>query len=285
MTVPAAFCIRTLPAEGGDPALEVIATGETPDFLLVHGACCQARVWVPLMQALAAQGRTAAALSLRGHGGSGGRKLLQAYRIMDYVRDVRRVLAGWDRAPVLVGHSMGGLVAHLVAEEEEVAVPGLALLASSPVGGMHRDGLRMLLRQPRTFLRAMRERSLRSLYRDEAVTRWLLFSRAAPPELVHRFQEEAVEESWLAGSEMNTWLPAPQRIRCPVLVAGGAEDNMVCAASVQRTAAAHGVAPVFLPGRGHMVQAEGDPGELAALLLRFRAEACADPAGACATAS
>jgi pimeloyl-ACP methyl ester carboxylesterase len=81
---------------------------------------------------------------------------------------------------------------------------------------------------------------------------------------------EAVEESWLAGSEMNKWLPAPDRVRCPVLVVGGEADNMVCPASVQRTAAAYKVAPVMMPRLGHMLPVECEAGTLAELLMGFR---------------
>ena len=257
-----------LPRDGDDASIEVLSTGSAPAFLFLHGACCQARVWEPLMLALAARGVDSAALSYRGHGGSGSKGALQAFRIMDYTRDTDRVLDGMAAPPILVGHSMGGLVAQLVAEER--AVRGLALLASSPVGGMHRDGLRMLLRQPRAFLRAMRRQSFRALYEDERATRWLLFGPDAPDALVRRFMAEAVEESWLAGSEMNKWLPAPDRVRCPVLVVGGEDDNMVCPDSVRRTAAAYRVAPVMLPRRGHMLPIECDATALADLLMGFR---------------
>jgi len=272
-----------LPRMGEDAAIEVLSTGPAPAFLFLHGACCQARVWEALMLALAARGVDSAALSFRGHGGSGSRGALQAFRIMDYMRDTNRVLDAMAAPPILVGHSMGGLVAQLVAEER--ALPGLALLASSPVGGMHRDGLRMLLRQPRAFLRAMRRQSFRALYEDEGTTRWLLFGPDVPDTLVRRFMAEAVEESWLAGSEMNKWLPAPARVRCPVLVAGGEADNMVCPASLRRTAEAYGVAPVLLPRRGHMLPVECEATALAELLLAFRGRAEADGAAACATAS
>lgn len=271
-----------LPREGEDASIEVLATGPAPAFLFLHGACCEARLWEPLMLALAARGVDSAALSFRGHGGSGSKGALQAFRIMDYTRDTCRVLDGMA-SPILVGHSMGGLVAQLVAEDR--AVPGLVLLASSPVGGMHRDGARMLLRQPRAFLRAMRRQSLRALYEDEQATRWLLFGPDAPDDLVRRFMAQAVEESWLAGSEMNKWLPAPERVRSPVLVVGGEADNMVCPASVRRTAAAYNVAPVMLPRRGHMLPVECDATALADLLLGFQARIGTGGAAACPTAS
>jgi pimeloyl-ACP methyl ester carboxylesterase len=240
---------------------------EPPRFLLVHGANGHAGVWAGLIPLL--EGGSVA-LSLRGHGGSEGHEGLQGWGIQDYVADVRSVLESLARPPVLVGHSMGGLVAQLAAAQGGVA--GLALLASSPVGGMKRDGMRMFLRHPLTFLRAMRRRSFLDLYGDPRIARSLLFSRGTPEATIRAYQAMAQEESWRAGNEMNTLLPDPAAVRCPVLVLGGAEDAMVSPASVARTARAYGTEAVMLPGRGHMLQLEGDAAELAELLNRFAAE-------------
>lgn len=274
---------ETIAAESEDPSLEVLATGPAPQFLFLHGSGGRAAFWAPVMAALAAQGAEAAALSFRAHGESGGRKLLQAYRIMDYARDTERALGAMAAPPVLVGHAMGGLVAQLVAEEQ--ALPGLALLASCPVGGMQGDGARLFLRRPMAFLRAMRARSYKSLFTDEAMTRWLLFGPDAPQALVRRYMDEVGEESWLAGGEMTRWLPAPQRVRCPVMVVGGEEDNTVSPASVRRTAQAYGVEPVMLPRHGHMLPIEAEPEALAALLLDFRRRVAGGGAAPCATTS
>lgn len=272
-----------LPADGADPAIEILSTGLAPDFLFLHGSCGRAGFWAPLMREFAARGVHTAALSYRGHGESGGARLLQSYRIMDYLRDVERVLHAMPGKPMLVGHSLGGLVAQLTAEEKKL--PGLVLLASCPVGGMQKDGARMFLRQPMTFIRAMRRKSYKSLFEDEAVTRWLLFARDAPSDLVRAYMAEAGEESWLAGAELTTWLPAPGRVQCPVMVVGGDQDNTVCPASVRRTALAYGVEPVMLPRRGHMLPIEGDPAELAGLLLEFHRRVVEGEAVPCGTAS
>ncbi|WP_237214723.1 alpha/beta fold hydrolase [Falsiroseomonas oryziterrae] len=248
----------------GDPPLELVGDAG-PRFLLVHGANGSAAVWRQLAAALAVRGAASLAVSLRGHGASGGQTALQSFGIRDYVADVRRVLAALPVPPVLVGHSMGGLVAQLVAAEAPLA--GLALLASSPTGGMRRDGARMLLRHPFTFLRAIRRRSFRALYAEPRLARALLFARATPEAVIRDYQAMLGEESWRAGTEMNELLPDPGAVRCPVLVIGGAEDAMVSPGSVRRTASAYRTAAVLLPGRAHMLQLEGDQDALAALLL------------------
>src|SRR5262245_65465396 len=99
----------------GQPRLAVRTTGDSPRVLLVHGATCTADVWTSVLTALADLGTHAAALDLRGHGLSEGREQLQSWRIEDYVSDVIAVLRHWDTLRILVGHSIGGLVAILVA--------------------------------------------------------------------------------------------------------------------------------------------------------------------------
>src|SRR5690606_161575 len=60
------------------------------------------------LEAAAAAGHPAYALSLRGHGASAGS--LRTARLSHYVDDVVHVAASLPRQAVLVGHSMGGLV-------------------------------------------------------------------------------------------------------------------------------------------------------------------------------
>lgn len=96
--------------------------GEGPGIVLVHGWCCDRSFLEPQFEHLRA-GHTVVALDLRGHGesdpGPDG-----AYAIGDLADDVATVVAHAGlEAPVVVGHSMGGLVAL------ECAARGLASAA------------------------------------------------------------------------------------------------------------------------------------------------------------
>src|SRR5580765_7987487 len=79
-----------------------------PPLLFVHGGYCDAWCWEPyFLPWFAAQGYPAHALSLRGHGASGGHGSLFVAGLDDYAADVERVMAQLDIHPVLIGHSMG----------------------------------------------------------------------------------------------------------------------------------------------------------------------------------
>jgi len=244
------------------------AGGTAPPLVFVHGACSSAAFWeAHYLDWFAARGLSSYALDLRGHGHSDGHDRLQTCGIRDYGEDVRQVVGGLESAPVLIGHSMGGLVVQKYLEQGPARAA--VLLASCPVGGMMRDGLRLLSRHPMVFGRAAAQKRLRLIYSSEEQVRALLFTPATPAEIVRDCMRQLGEESWRACREMNFLLPHPGRVVVPVLVLGGELDNMVSAASVRRTAAAYGAPCVMFPHMAHMLNLEPGWDEVAATILSW----------------
>jgi pimeloyl-ACP methyl ester carboxylesterase len=206
----------------------------------------------------------AAALDLRGHGFSEGKEQLQCWRIEDYVSDVIAVLNEWETLRIVVGHSMGGLVAQLAAAA--VSVDRLVLVASSPTEGMRRNGFRMARAHPWTFAAAAMRRSFRRLYRSPKVARSLLFHRDTSQEAVENFLAAIQEESWIAGNQMTTLLPETRKIACPVTVIAGEHDFMVDRRSSERTARDYSTSLLIFADCAHMVPCEANPAELARVI-------------------
>ena len=99
-------------------------------LLLVPGAFCGAWAFDAMRPALEAAGRRCTALDLPGHAPDGA----PAWRsVADYADAVAAAVRREAEPPVLVGHSLGGLVAQLAAARAPVA--GLVLLAPSPSWG------------------------------------------------------------------------------------------------------------------------------------------------------
>ena len=249
----------------GQPRLAVRITGDSPRVLLVHGATCNADVWTPVLTALSGRGIPAAALDLRGHGLSEGSEQLQSWRIDDYVSDVIAVLRRWETLRILVGHSMGGLVAQLVAMEAQL--DRLVLIASSPSQGMLRNGLRMAFAHPWTFAVANTRRSFKRLYKTTRVTRSLLFHPHTHLEMVDRHVGACQEESWIAGNQMITRLPDPRRITCSVTVIAGERDFMVDRRASEQTARDYRTPLLIFDKCAHMVPCEADSFELAKAIV------------------
>ena len=98
------------------PVLHVTSSpvpSSRPPVVLVHGAANSSAVWRYWQEALAERGWSSHALDLRGHGESEGS--VDGATMSDYADDVAAFAAGLPATPVLIGWSMGGLVAVMVA--------------------------------------------------------------------------------------------------------------------------------------------------------------------------
>lgn len=85
-----------------------------PPIVLVHGAANSAVVWTYWQQALARDGWASYAIDLRGHGASGAVDL-SSTSMQEYAADVGLLVDQLSRRSVLIGWSMGGLVAMMAA--------------------------------------------------------------------------------------------------------------------------------------------------------------------------
>ena len=142
----------------GAPALELTeaepegAVAGAP-ILFIHGAFGGAWMWREIfLPYFARRGRASVALSLRGHGASEGRAQLSETRLPDYCNDVQRALAEFKEPPIVVAHSLGGLLAQLLIGREELRA--LVLLASLPPEGLMLESPRLALTDTRIWLEA-----------------------------------------------------------------------------------------------------------------------------------
>ncbi len=93
----------------------LLAAGDhRPPVILVHGAANSGRVWTFWQDELARRGWSSHAIDLRGHGASAAADL-GTTRMADYAADVVAFARTLRQSPVLVGWSMGGLVAMMAA--------------------------------------------------------------------------------------------------------------------------------------------------------------------------
>src|SRR5215475_4204856 len=99
--------------------------GDKPPLVLLHGLTGSGDCWSPLARALEAEFDVVMP-DARGHGYSS--RPLSGYGYEDYAGDVVGLIQelGLD-APVLLGHSMGGMTAALVASQIDAALRGVIL--------------------------------------------------------------------------------------------------------------------------------------------------------------
>ena len=103
-------------------------------MVLVHGAANSAAVWTLWQQGLTDAGWASHAIDLRGHGANPPLDL-SLTTMADYADDVRRFAAGLGAQPVVIGWSMGGLVAIMVASAGDAAAC-VALEPSPPASAV-----------------------------------------------------------------------------------------------------------------------------------------------------
>ncbi len=220
------------------------AARRTP-ILFIHGmwhaAWCWAEYFLPYF---VQRGYVSHALSLRGHGNSEGRERLRWHSIADYVADVAQVAGQMDVPPVVVGHSMGGMIVQKYLETH--TAPAGVLLAAAPPGGVIPATVRVALRHPLAFLKANLTLSMWPIVNTPALTREAFFSADMPEEQVRAYFARLQDESYRAYWDMLMLnLPKTQRIKTPLLVLGATRDMIISQKDVVATARAYGTQAEF----------------------------------------
>jgi pimeloyl-ACP methyl ester carboxylesterase len=105
-----------------------------PSVIMVHGAFCGGWAFDLFRGPFEAAGHVCLTPDLRGHGASATRSATAGVSMSDYARDIAELIQAQAEAPILIGHSMGGLVAQMAAARAPVRA--LILLAPSPPWGI-----------------------------------------------------------------------------------------------------------------------------------------------------
>jgi pimeloyl-ACP methyl ester carboxylesterase len=235
-----------------DVALPTQPSG--PPMLMVHGLLGGSWYFAKWLQFFAARGYPAYALNLRGHHGSRPVEDFGGVSVMDYVTDLSDASYGIrDRHPgaslILVGHSMGGLVAQKAAES--VTPAALVLLSSVPPRGIPLLSWPLFRRELKHVPQMLMSREILVNPRDAAD---LFLSRVDPPE-VASFLPLWTPASGRAGREMTCGLIAvdAQAITCPVLVVAGADDVAIPPRIQRKIAREYGATFRLYEGNAHFL--------------------------------
>ena len=282
-----------------------VSLRSTP-LLFIHGAYAAAWCWDEhFLPFFAERGYAAHALSVSGHGASPGREHLDSFGIDHYVRDVAEVAAQLPAPPVLIGHSMGGMVAQKYLERRPQGRPkgdaaslsepnggeqssppssgrgmggrpgeaaGLVLLASVPPQGLWSAALGLAFQRPGML------NDLNSLLgggRGAPDTlRQAMFAQQVSVEDLTRWYRRMQPESHRAIWDMTLFnLPQKSRMNLPPLLVLGAEhDHLIPSSQVAMTARHYGVEAEIFPGMGHGMMLERDWEQVAVRILAWLGE-------------
>ena len=228
-----------------------------PPLVFVHGGYCDAWVWEPnFLPWFAARGYPAYALSLRGHGASGGAESMFIAGLDDYEADVEHVAGTLRAPPVFIGHSMGAAIVERIVAKRPVR--GAALLAPLPPSGLLSIATRLAREHPDYLMHMSGMDTSRMSEEVLHALRPFYFSANVPASVLAEAARHLNGESPRALFDLSLRLhwALPTRDHRPVFVLG-AEGDVICTPDdVRATARHHGVDAAIVPGLAHLLMLE-----------------------------
>lgn len=207
--------------------------------VMVHGAFCGGWVFERFRKPFEAAGHTVLAPDLPGHEAKASRSVA-GLTMVDYARHIANVCEACETPPILIGHSMGGLVAQLAAARTPVA--GLVLLAPSPPWGV--SGASMEEAVSAVSLYALGPYWLQAIDPDYALAKLYSLDRMERADRAAVFERMVPESGRALWQTLNWWLDPfmatlvpPGLIGAPALAIAGGRDVIHPPATVKQTAA------------------------------------------------
>jgi pimeloyl-ACP methyl ester carboxylesterase len=268
---PSADLGHTLDLPGGRIQMRDDGSHGDHAIVLLHGFAASMHWWSPVAERLAPHFYVVR-FDLLGHGGS--EKTRGGYSMENQARLVSDVLSTFHvRHAVVVGHSMGGLVATALAERNGNIVDGLVLV-DSPVD---ENAGKLPFAARLGFVPVIGE-ALRHLAPDSLIRNQLESAFApgfdVPDQFVrdfHRMTYTSYDESHDKSGDYLRERALDARLTSlgkPLLVIYGAEDDVVDPVSFQRFEKVPGATVTKIAGAGHSPMFE-KPAQLSTLIAGF----------------
>jgi pimeloyl-ACP methyl ester carboxylesterase len=244
--------------------------------VMVHGAFCGGWAFDSFRRPFEAAGWTVHAPDLRGHGTDADRSAVGGLSMSDYAADLVRFCEDLPERPVLIGHSMGGLVCQLAAQR--VRPQALVLLAPSAPWGVSGSSVE-------EAITALGVQFLDPFW-SGVVAPDLHLMRRHSLDRVPRAERHAIlakvgcESARALREVLNWWLDPFMTtslgvggVGAPALAVAGGRDVVHPASTVQLTAARIGAEYRLLPQMSHWLIGETGWEDVAGLVLDWQAGA------------
>jgi len=232
--------------------------------LMVHGAFCGGWSFDNWRSLYESRGFAVHAPNLRHHASAGeGSRGLAGVRISDYLADLSALVGAFDAPPVVIGHSMGGLLAQMLAARGGVRAAVL-VAPLAPWGVFPSTAFELLAMQALCFEGAFWNKVLKPLHSVAAAHAFDLVPDDERVALLQRLVPEsgqAIFEAmqWMFDSRKTT-LVDRRSVTCPILCLAGGRDRIVSPVTVRRIARRYGGRARYelLVDNGHWLL--GEPG-------------------------
>jgi non-heme chloroperoxidase len=173
--------------------------------------------------------------------------------LLHYAQDLEREIRKLDAKPIIMGHSMGGLLAQILAGRD-LATSAVLITPASPAG---------IVALTWSVLNSFQEVLLRwgfwnrphKLSYEKAVYAMM---EKLPEEERRYIYNRGVWESGRAATEIGFWFAGvkgaqvdPSKVTCPVLVIGGSDDRITPAKVVRKVARYYSPNHTYMEFGGH----------------------------------
>jgi pimeloyl-ACP methyl ester carboxylesterase len=216
-----------------------------------HGAWCWEEHFIPYFEKL---GYTCVAFDLPGHEIQGSTRRI-SYSLGDYVEALHRVVANLEAPPIIIGHSMGGMI--LQKYLQTGSCKKAILLASVPPSGVLMASIRALFRYP-GLIPYLLQLNLLGGFRKYPQ---LMFNKTS------RFASFMCAESFIA--YLGLMLPVNHRTSVPILVVGGSEDGLITVNEFENTAKHYKAKLEIIEGGSHDLMLDYDFEKTAEVIKRW----------------
>ena len=210
---------------------------------MAHGAWCWEEYFIPFFEKL---GYNCVAFDLPGHEVQGSTRRI-SYSLSDYVEALHRVVAKLETPPIIIGHSMGGIILQKFLQTG--SCKKAILLASVPPSGVLFASLRALFRYP-GLIPYLLQLNLMGGFKKYPQ---LMFN---DPDLCERYSSKMCSESFLA--YLGLMLPFHHHISVPLLVMGGTKDGLITVQEFADTAKYHKAQLEIIEGGSHDLMLDKD---------------------------
>lgn len=244
--------------------------------VMVHGAFCGGWAFESFRAPFEAAGFEVIAPDLRGHGPGDAPGAVAGVSMADYAADIAGVCERLETPPVLLGHSMGGLVAQLAARR--AAVSALVLLAPSPPWGVAATSLEEAATAFGVHM--LGPFASGALSPDRGLMRAYSLDRLARPEREAAIASLRPESAQAVRETLNWWMDpfmttslGPGPLTPPSLVVAGERDVVHSPATGAAVAERIGAEFRVMRGMSHWLM--GEPGweQVSDAVLAWIAEA------------
>jgi pimeloyl-ACP methyl ester carboxylesterase len=210
---------------------------------MCHGSWCWEEQFIPYFEK---QGYNCITFNLPGHETEGSTRLI-SFSLGDYVQALRNEVEKLDEPPIIIGHSMGGMILqHFL----KIGCCKKAVLMSSvPPSGVLLASLRVIFRYP-GVIPFLLLRNLEGAFKKYP---HLMFNKAL---LISRYSHRMCAESFRA--YLGLLIPISHSSSIPILVLGGSKDALITVRELESTANHYNAKLTIIEGGSHDLMLDED---------------------------